>query len=527
MDWSFPFRSQRMPVLADNIVASSQPLAAQAGMAMLAQGGNAIDAAIATAAALVVVEPVMNGLGSDAFAQVWDGQMVHALNASGRSPRAWTPERFAGRERLPTEGWDAVTVPGAVDAWITLWKRFGTLPLATLFAPAVRYSEQGFTVSPIVARQWAAQLPRLKDQPGFAEFFLPQGRPPKAGERMRFPAMARTLRRIAETEGRAFYEGEIADAIAAHAAMHGGALTKEDLAAHTSDWVEPLTLAYRGVDVLELPPNGQGVSVQIALGVLSHFDLGPDVPLATRMHLQIEAMKIGFADAYRWVTQPDLMPLAPTDLIDADYLASRAKTLDPKRAQAWQPRTLPGGNTVYLATADAKGNVVSFIQSNFQGFGSGVVVPEVGVSLLNRGSGFSLDPSHPNVVAGGKRTFHTIIPAMLMQGGKPIGALGVVGADMQPQGQLQVISHMIDGGRNPQSAVDAPRWRIAEEDGRIKLENGTPPEVATELAAMGHDVAGISPPGAPEYGGAQLLWRVGETWAGASDPRKDGCAAGF
>ncbi len=542
IDWSLPHASARTPLLADNMVATSQPLASQAGVAMLALGGNAVDAAIAAAATLTVVEPVMNGLGSDAFAQVWDGAAVSTLNASGRAPRGWSPERFAGRTHMPTEGWDAVTVPGVVSAWMALWRRHGSLPLATLFAPAMRYAESGFAVTPVVARQWAGQTPRLKDQPGFADAFLPDGRPPRVGERFRMPAIARTLAAIAETEGRAFYEGAIAEALVAHAARHGGVLSMDDLAAHTADWVEPLALRYRSLDVLQPPPNGQGIAVQIALGLLSHFELR-GVDAATRMHLQIEAMKIAFADAYRWVAQPESMPLSAAELLDATHLADRARRIDPTRAQLWQARPAAGGNTVYIAAADARGMVVSLIQSNYQGFGSGVVVPEVGVSLLNRGASFSLEAGHPNEVAGGKRPFHTIIPALLMRGGQTVGALGVVGADMQPQGQLQIVSHLEDGGANPQSAVDAPRWRLTE-TGRVRLESAVPQAVAEALRARGHDVE-IAPPGASEFGGAQLVMRIGDGsgngsgdgardstghgnhWAGGSDPRKDGCAAGF
>lgn len=524
MDWQFPHRSQRMPVLADNMVAASQPLAAQAGLSMLAQGGNAIDAIVATAAALVVVEPVMNGLGSDAFALLWNGARVQALNASGRAPAAWTPERFAGRERMPTEGWDSVTVPGAVSAWIALWRAHGSLPLATLFAPAIHYARAGFAVSPRIARQWVTQSARLRQQPGFAMTFLPGGRPPGVGERFRLPAVARSLEAIAATEGRDFYEGAIAQAMVAHAAEHGGVLSMQDLAAHRADWVQPIALDYRGTEVLELPPNGQGVAVQIALGVLANFDLSPQVPLAERMHLQIEAMKIAFADVYRWVTDPRAMPLPVEALIDPAYLVSRARAIDRQRAQAWTARPLAPGNTVYLAAGDAQGRLVSYIQSNFQGFGSGVVVPEFGVSLLNRGSGFSLDPTHPNVVAPGKRPFHTILPAMLMRAGRPLAAFGVVGADMQPQGQVQVVSHLVDGDDNPQSALDAPRWRITE-SGRVRLEQGVPDPVAAALAQKGHAVERAEPDSL-DFGGGQMVWRMEEGWAGASDWRRDGCAVG-
>jgi gamma-glutamyltranspeptidase/glutathione hydrolase len=526
MNWDFPHPSQRMPVLAGNVVATSQPLAAQAGAQALAQGGNAVDAAIAAAAALTIVEPVMNGLGSDAFAMVWDGARVSALNASGRSPRAWTRERFAGRDRMPTEGWESVTVPGAVAAWIELWRKQGTLPLSQLFAPAMRYATEGFAVTPRVARQWASQAKRLAGQPGFAASFLPQGRAPRTGERFRLPAAARALERIAASEGRDFYEGEIAHALVAHARAHGGALSLEDLASHRAEWVEPLRSPYRDCEVLQLPPNGQGVAVQIALGILSHFDLSASTSQAARMHLQIEAMKIAFADVYRWVTDPAAMAMPVQQLLDADHHAQRARAIDAKRAQPWTARELAPGNTVYVAAADSQGRLVSYIQSNFQGFGSGVVVPEFGVSLLNRGSGFSLDPAHPNCVAGGKRTFHTTIPAMLMRGGRPLAALGVVGADMQPQGQVQVVSELIDRDANPQRALDAPRWRIAEDDGRIRLEAGVPQAVASELASYGHRVE-IADPASIEFGGGQMVCRAGDTWAGASDGRRDGCAAGL
>lgn len=526
MNWQFPYRSQRMPLLADNVVAASQPLAAQAGVSMLAQGGNAVDAAIACAATLTVVEPVMNGLGSDAFVQVWDGATVHTLNGSGRAPAAWHPDDHAGRASMPREGWAAVTVPGAVSAWIALWRRFGRLPLARLFAPAIAYARDGFAVSPIIARQWASQVVRLRSQPGFAQAFLPQGRAPLAGERFRHPAIARALELIAATEGQAFYSGEIAAALVAHAKAHGGALSMRDLETHQADWVDPLTQTYRGLDVLEPPPNNQGLAVLIALGVLDRFDLSPgSADDATRMHLQIEAMKIGFADVYRWLADPASMPIRPEAMLEPAYLEARAAAIDPMRARAWAPCALPGGNTVYLASGDRDGMLVSFIQSNFEGFGAGVVEPTYGVSLLNRGAGFSLLPDHPNRLAGGKRPFHTIIPALLMRAHRAVGALGVVGADMQPQGQVQVIAQLEDLDVNPQSALDAPRWRVTEE-GRIRLEADIPAAVGEALRARGHDVE-VRPRDSLEFGGGQLVWRMADGWAAASDPRRDGCAAGF
>src|SRR5215472_11001681 len=307
-DWKFPYHSQRMPVLARNVVATSQPLAAQAGLSMLMKGGNAVDAALATAITLTVVEPTGNGIGSDAFAIVWDGSRLHGLNASGRAPAGWTLDRFKGKTVMPTTGWDAVTVPGAVSAWVALSERFGKLPFADLFEPAIRYAADGYLVSPTIARLWARQAPSLQDVPGFAEHFMPNGRTPEAGEKFVAPAHARTLKRIAETEGAAFYRGELAESMATHSRKHGGAMTVADLAAHTADWVEPLAKDYRGYALHEIPPNGQGIAAQMALGILESFDMGAfPVDSADSLHLQIEAMKLAFADVYEYVSDSGAM----------------------------------------------------------------------------------------------------------------------------------------------------------------------------------------------------------------------------
>ena len=526
LNWAFPYPSRRMPVLARNVVATSQPLAAQAGLRMMLKGGNAADAAIATAITLTVVEPVMNGIGSDAFALLWDGRKLHALNACGRAPGGWTPQRFAGRTDMPTEGWDTVTVPGVVSAWAAVSKRFGKLPFADLFEPAIGYARNGFPVSPVVASQWLAQVPRLGDQPGFAHAFLRDGRPPRAGETFRFPAQADTLEDIARSGGESFYRGALAAKIAAFSAACGGALAAEDLAAHRADWVEPVSQNYRGHALHEIPPNGQGIAALIALGILEHFDLGSLPPdSADSFHLQIEAMKLAFADVYRYVADPTAMNVGSAGLLDPAYLASRAKLIDKHRAHTVSHGMPPASGTVYLTAADAQGMMVSYIQSNYMGFGSGVVVPETGISLQNRGSAFSLQPGHPNRVAGGKRPFHTIIPAFLSRDGTPVMSFGVMGADMQPQGHLQMAVRLLDYGQNPQAAADAPRWKVTR-DGGVLLEQAVSEKLASELAQRGHPVNRVAA-GSTEFGAAQLILKVDGGYVAASEPRRDGQAVGF
>src|SRR3989449_861037 len=384
-----PYPTFRRPTLARNVVSTSQPLAAQAGLRMLRAGGNAVDAALAAAITLTVVEPTSNGIGSDAFAIVWDGRQLHGLNASGRAPAAWTPEYFKGHKAVPVRGWNSVSVPGCVSAWVDLSERFGKLPFQKLFAPAIEYAVSGFPVSPFVAGRWDPQVPELRSQPGFAEAFLRDGRAPRAGEIFRFPDQARTLEKIAATKGEAFYRGELAEKIEAHAKATGGAMTRADLGAHANDWVGTIGLDYRGLTVHEIPPNGQGIVCLMALGILSNFDVADHpVDSADSVHLQIEAVKLAFADAYRFVGDARAMQVAPEELLDPDYLASRARLIDVKRAQDFGAGSPPKGGTVYLTAADASGMMVSMIQSNFMGFGSGVVVPGTGISLQNRGSGF-------------------------------------------------------------------------------------------------------------------------------------------
>src|SRR5216683_921493 len=439
-----PYPTRRRPTLARNVVSTSQPLAAQAGLRMLLAGGNAVDAALAAAITLTVVEPISNGIGSDAFAIIWDGKELHGFNASGRSPAAWTPDYFKGQKGVPVRGWNSVSVPGCVSAWAELSKRFGKLPVAKLFEPAIGYAADGFPVSPFVAERWGPQVPELRGQPGFSEAFLPGGRAPRAGEIFRFPDQAKTLEKIAATKGEAFYRGEIAEKIAAHAKANGGAMTRADLAAHTNDWVGTISQDYRGLTVHEIPPNGQGIVCLMALGILSSFDVADhEVDSADSVHLQIEAVKLAFADAYRFVGDSKAMQVTPEQLLDPDYLKVRSTLIDMKRAQDFGHGSPPKGGTVYLTAADASGMMVSMIQSNFMGFGSGVVVPGTGVSLQNRGSGLVLTPGHP------------IIPGFVTRGGEPLMSFGLMGGSMQPQGHTQMLVRMADYGQGPQGAIDA------------------------------------------------------------------------
>ncbi len=536
-DWNAGYPSRRLPVFARNVVATSHPLAVQAGLRMLQAGGNAVDAAVAAAAVMTLVEPCSNGLGSDAFCILWDGQRLHGLNASGRAPQAWTPKYFRSRHgeaatRPPVRGWDTVTVPGAVSAWVALSERFGKLPFADLLAPAAEIAERGYAVPVVIGEKWAAaaQVPELVSQPGFREVFLPRGRAPKVGETFTLPGAARALRAIGATKGQAYYGGEIAEAIARASRAGGGAHTVADFAAYRPEWVEPIAKDFGGVTLHEIPPNGQGISALMALGMLSNFDFASlPVDGVASQHLQIEAMKLAFADTYRYVAEPAAMQVSAAQLLDDGYLAERAKLIDPKRAQDFGAGNPAKGGTIYLTAADERGMMVSFIQSNYMGFGSGCVVPEWGVSLQNRGHGFSLDEASANAVAPGKRPFHTIIPAFVTEGGRPLMSYGVMGANMQPQGHLQTLVRMVAYRQNPQAACDAPRWRF-NEGLEINVEQDLAPATVQGLAALGHRMEVIQD-SYQDFGAGQFIWRLGdpgrEGYAAASDPRRDGQASGF
>ena len=526
MDFALPYPSKRAPVLARNVVATSQPLAAQAGLVMLQAGGNAVDAALAAAITLTVVEPTGNGIGSDAFAIVWDGRDLHGLNASGRSPAAWTAERFA-QSGVPQRGWESVTVPGAVSAWKALSDRFGSLEFDRLFEPAIHYAEDGFGVSPHVAYLWNLAAKKLGRYEEFARCFLPGGRAPRAGEVFRYPDQAATLEAIAGSGGEEFYRGSLAERIAADARRHRAALDANDLAAHQPEWSGTISASYGDLELHEIPPNGQGLAALLALGILRHLPIEQyPVDSADSLHLQIEAMKLAFADAHRYIGDPEHLDLQPSELLSDDYLAERAALVERGRAGEPTYGTPERSGTVYLCAADASGMMVSFIQSNYRGFGSGIVVPGTGISLQNRAAGFTLEENHANRIGGGKRPFHTIIPGFLTKGGRPLMSFGVMGGPMQPQGHLQMVLRVALQGQNPQAAADAPRWQVLG-GLEVAVEPGFSRSTLDELASRGHRLVEKPAEESFAFGGAQLIHRLDDIYVAGSDWRKDGQAVGF
>lgn len=527
LNLSLPFPSRRQPVLGRNVVATSQPLATQAGAKAFARGGNAVDAALAAAITLTVVEPVMNGIGGDSFALVWDGDRLHGLNSSGRAPAAWNPGRFRHLGGMPLRGWESVTVPGQVAGWVALSERFGKLPFDALFEDAIRHARDGFPVSPVISRLWAIAVSDLREYPGFSAF-MPNGRAPDAGEIWRFKEQAHTLEDIAQTRGASFYKGRLAEAMTRFAREHGAALSLEDLGSHVPRWVEPIHTTFRGHEVHEIPPNGQGLAALIALGVLERLPID-DAPAgsAERMHLEIEAMRLAFADLHAHVGDPASMALGVGDLLSDAYLSQRARAIDPRRAGHYGPGKPESGGTVYLCTADASGCMVSYIQSNFRGFGSGVVVPDTGIALHNRGSAFVTTPGHVNEVDGGKLPLHSIIPAFITRDGKSVMAFGVMGGNMQPQGHMQVAMRSLVEGFNPQACSDAPRWRITDA-AILTLEPTVPGRIVTALEAMGHRPQ-VAPADTLDFGSAQLVHKLvvddgTHAYIAGSDHRRDGQA---
>ena len=522
------YPSRRSPVFARNIVASSHPLATQAGLRMLLSGGNAVDAALATAIALVVVEPTSNGLGSDAFCILWDGQNLHGLNASGRSPAAWTPAHFSGRKTMPQRGWDSVTVPGAVSAWVELSRRFGKLPFEALFEPAITYARHGFHITPIIGQQWLKAAEILGSHPGFVDCFLPQGRAPRVGELFTSERLASSLEKIAKSKGETFYRGELAQSIVRYAQQTGGALTSEDLANHTFDWCGTVHSSLGGVQLHEIPPNGQGIGACMALGILKHLDIqNVAVDSVQAWHLQIEAMKLVFADIQNYVSDPRTMrDVTSAHLLDDDYLAKRARLIDRTRSQNYGPGTPNGSGTVCLTAADASGMMVSFIQSNFSGFGSGIVTPDTSIALQNRAYGFSLQSGHPNEVGPSKRPFHTIIPGFIMKNDAPQMAFGLMGGLMQAQGHVQMFLRTQIWNQDPQTAIDAPRWRVVDAT-TVSIEESASDELKSQLVALGHRLSSVESDGESSFGGAQIIHRIKGGYVAGSDPRKDGQAAGF
>jgi gamma-glutamyltranspeptidase/glutathione hydrolase len=526
-EWAFPYTSQRMPVIAENVACTEQPLATQIALSIMAAGGNAVDAAIAAGIALTVVNPCMNGIGGDIFAIVWDGERLHGLNASGRAPAAWTPEHFSKYDKMPYRGWDTVTVPGTPSGWIALSRKFGKLPFAELFKPAIHYARHGFLVTPIVSRQWQSQVEPILSTPGFAEAFAPQGRAPLPGERFVCPGQADTLEAIARTEAEDFYRGDLAARIVRFAQETGGTLVASDLAEHKADWVDPIAMDYGDLALNEIGPSGQGIGALMALGMLDALNAHEQpIDSVDYFHCQIEAMKLAFADINRYVADPVYMDtVTASHLLDRAYLSKRARQIDPARAQFPGPGTPHDGGTTYLTTADAGGMMVSFIQSNFKGFGSGLVVPNSGIALHNRGWGFNLIPGHPNQVGPRKRPFHTIIPGFITRGGQPLMSFGVMGGSLQAQGHLQVTARLARG-QNPQAIIDAPRWRILEDNVTVTVEWNFPADVVEALRARGHDVR-VERRFSDEFGGSQSILKLADGYVGASDHRKDGHAGGF
>ena len=534
----------RSEVIARNGMAcTSQPLASQVALDILKQGGNAIDAAIAANSMLCLTEPTGCGLGGDLFAIVWsvkEGKLV-GLNASGRSPRALTLELLRQKEleRIPAYGPLPVTVPGCVDGWFELHGRLGKLPMQTILAPAIRYAQEGFPVTELIAHYWNLSVPQLSRFKGFPEQFMPQGRAPRTGELFANPNLARTLTALAERGRDAFYKGPIARTIATYVQEQGGYLAYEDLASHHSDWVEPVSTSYRGHDVWELPPNGQGLAALQILNLLEGYDLAAmGFGSAEYIHHFVEAKKLAFEDRARFYADPDFNEIPVAWLISKAYAAGRRKLIDPKRAakrfDAGNP-ALESGDTIYLTTADGEGNMVSLIQSNYRGMGSGMAPDGLGFILQDRGELFDLTEGRFNTYQPGKRPFHTIIPAFLTKDGKPIMSFGVMGGATQPQAHAQIVINMLDFGMNTQESGDAPRilhtgssqptGERMDDGGYVSLESAFPYETVRTLIQMRHTLK----PNVGSFGGHQAIRRDPDTgvYFGASESRKDGQAVGY
>jgi gamma-glutamyltranspeptidase/glutathione hydrolase len=528
-DWSLPHDARRPAVCGSMAVATSQPLAAQAGVEILRRGGSAADAAVAVAAAMTVLEPTTNGIGGDAFVLGIFGGEVVGLNASGRSPARQARSVFDGQAGMSMRGWGPVTVPGAVSGWVALWKRFGRLPFADLMEPAVRFAREGYLVAPRTAELWARAYPSMSRHDEWKRVFAPEGRAPFAAERVVFLDHAKTLEEIGQTEGASFYTGAIAKRIADAARADDAFLDEKDLAAHQPQWVKPLEAPFAGATMLAIPPNGQGIAAQIARGILDECranprfaDLSPDC--ADSIHLAAEAMKLAFRTVHREVGDPSAMRVKPEDLLSREFLAKLAAEIDSAHAKDFEHGPPKTGGTILLCTADRDGNMVSLIQSNYTGWGSGIVIPGTGIAMQNRGACFTLERGHVNEYAPSKLPYHTIIPGMLIERDEkgtalPHVAFGCMGGYMQPQGQLQIASRLEDARANPQAALDAPRWQVS--DGlKLDMEPGFAETTLAELRARGHEVK-VALEKSITFGRAQCIKRVPHGYIAASDCRGD------
>ncbi len=542
--FGLPFATRSEVIARHGMAATSQPLATMAALDILRQGGSAVDAAIAANAVLGLMEPTGCGIGGDLFAIVWDAesQQLHGLNGSGRSPATLTLEQFSSRNltTVPSLGVMPVSVPGCVDGWFSLHQRFGKLPMQQVLTPAIRYAEEGFPVSEIIAGYWKSGGRALQDQPGFADVFMPGGTAPAKGDIFRNPALAATLSRIARNGRDEFYRGHTANVIAEFIKQHDGWLSAADLAAHRSEWVTPVSVSYRGVEVWELPPNGQGIAALQMLNVLEPWDFkAAGFGSPQHAHLFIEAKKLAFEDRARLYADPDFARIPVQQLISREYADQRRALLNPEKAASEYsvglPHALEDGDTIYLTVADADRNMVSLIQSNYRGFGSGICPPGLGFCLQNRGELFDLNPGRFNSYAPGKRPFHTIIPAFVTRKGKPYLSFGVMGGATQPQGHVQILMNILDFGMNIQEAGDAPRilhsgssqptGEQMRDGGTVAIESGFPADLQRELESMGHRFR----PAPGQFGGYQGIMYDAERdiYFGASESRKDGLAAGY
>lgn len=513
------------------MVATGQPMAAQAGLEIMKKGGNAVDAAIATAATLTVVEPTGNGIGGDSFALVWTKEKLYGLNSSGHSPRSISIDSLKekGIDEIPKYGFIPVTVPGAPASWVELSKRFGKLPLIDVLEPAIRYASEGFAITPTLSYFWKRAYNIYKNNLKGEEFenwfatFAPNGRPPKVGEIWKSEDHANTLRLIGETMGQAFYKGEIAEKIDAYSRKYNGYIRKEDLENFSPKWVDPISVNYKGYDVWEIPPNGQGIVALMILNILKGFEFNSRDSVET-IHKQIEATKLAFVDGHKYISDPTSMSVTIRQLLSEDYAIKRRILI---KSEAILPKAgdPTSSGTIFLATADEEGNMVSFIQSNYMGFGSGLVVPGTGIALQNRGHGFSMNPKHDNCLGPNKKPYHTIIPGFLTKNGKAVGPFGVMGGFMQPQAHAQVIMNTIDFNMNPQDALDAYRWQWTGGK-RIAVEPNFPNNLALKLYEKGHEI--IPSLNTDSMGRGQIIWRTEEgSLCGGTDPRTDGTIAAW